>query len=469
MPSINIAYGAHKRDVGRFPELVLRDLIAERAPGQQEKPLALIARPAVVDFATLGAGPLRGVFRKPGVFDGDALILSGTTLYRLASTGVATAQTGTVTGRDRVRIDGGIDTAGDSYARIATGDALFELSGSAVAEEDFPQAGGAGAQDICFHRGFWLGIEAGTDKVYYQVPGDATWDPLSFGSAEYQPDKAVAIRPRGDQIFIFGEATTEVWALTGEADPAIAPYGGLNFDFGCRARDSVANVGDAILWVDDKCSVRMSEGGEARIVSDHWLAEQIRKVAAEDLRAWTFTFDEHPIYCLTLGDEATWVYDLKNDLWSRFGSKGYDNWRAHLGVDVSGTIYALDALQGSGQVFKLDPDATSDEGDEIACTFSAVVEQAEGFTTIGELELIASVGHAPRTGQGSAPLVSLRWSDDQAQTWSTWRHAEMPLTGKYAGRIKWRRLGQIKEPYGKIFQIRCTDPLVRRFSDLRVR
>jgi hypothetical protein len=469
MTSIPLAYGAFVRDVGKFPELVQRNLLAEKAPGQQEKMFALLARPAVRAFVTFGTGPLRGIFRKPGVFGGDAIIVSGTSVYRLAPTGVATLQTGSVPGRDRVRMDGGNDTAGDSLVRIATGDGLYQLSGSTVAAEDFPEAAGPGAQDICFHRGFWLGIEVGTDKVYFQVPGDSTWDALSFASAEYQPDRAVAIRPRGDQIFIFGEATTEVWALTGEADPAIAPYGGLNFDFGCKARDSVANIGEAILWVDDKCSVRLSEGGEARIVSNHGLSEQIRQYMGEELRAWTFTVDQHEMYCLTLGEDQTWVYDLTTDLWSRFTSKGYPFWRAHLGVDVSGTIYALDALQGSGEVFRLDPDYTSDDGDEIERLFSGYVEMSEGRRGCPEVEMIASVGHVPRTGQGSAPLASLRYSDDQAQTFGPWKHAAMPATGKFSGRVRWRGLGQIKRPYGRVFQVRLTDPVVGRISDLRMR
>lgn len=467
MAKLAIAYGASRQDVGKFPELVNRNCVVVKAPSQQEVPVALLVRPGLTDFGIVGTGPLRGVSRKAGLFSNDALLLSGATLYRVASTGVATAFTGSVTGRDRVKIDIGRDADDNDVARIATGDALYKVTVAAgVVAEDFPSAGGAGAQDLVFHRGFWVALEAGTDKAYYQIPGTTTWNALDFASAEYQPDKLVAVDSVRDQLWFLGDVSTEVFTLTG-LDPAIAPYGGLAFDVGCRARDTVVSIGGSIIWVDDRCNVQMSSGGEPRPISDAGLAGLIREADAADLRAWAFGLDGHVFYVLSLGD-STWVYDQSAPAWSTWDSKDYDYFRGHLGCEYAGQIITLDALQGSGQIWLVDTASKTDNTAEIGCEFSAFLEVKEGRLPVSCVELIGLTGDAPMTGQGSAPLVGMRYSDDGAKTWSSWRWESMQTTGQYRGRVRWRQLGQARAPQGRVFRFRCSEPIGRRFSDLRV-
>lgn len=466
MPSLPIVYGAHQRDVGMFPEMVLRNCSIDKAPGQQETPLAVLVRPGLVDNGVVGTGPLRGARRKAGLFNDDALILSGATLYRVASTGVATAFTGSVAGRDRVKIDIGRDADDVDVARIATGDALYMVTGTTVTAEAFPGVGGAGAQDITFHRGFWIGIEAGTDKAYYQIPGTITWNALDFASAEYQPDKLVAVESLRDQLWFFGDVTTEVFTLTG-LDPAIAPYGGLAFDIGCRARDSVYSVGDAIFWVDDRCNVQKTSGGEPQSIADAGLVGEISQAEPADLRAWGYGQDTHVNYLLSLG-ASTWVREETGPSWATWDSKGYDYFRGHLGCELAGQIITMDALQGSGQTWLVDPSVRTDDGDEIGAEFSAYLEMLEGKIQVASVELIGLTGNSPMTGQGSDPLVSMKYSRDGGKNWSAWKHASMQTTGKYAGRVRWKGgLGHAEAPHGLLFRFRCTEPVGRRWSGLR--
>lgn len=466
MALLPIAYGASKRLTGMFPEMTLLNAIVEKAPSQQERPLAILARPGLMDHGTIGTGPIRCAVTKAGLFDTDALVLSGDTLYRQAETGVSTALTGTVAGRNRVRCDLGRNASDADQARIATGDALYLATSTTVTEEDFPSVGGAGAQDIMFHRGFWVGIEAGTDKAYYQIPGTTTWNALDFASAEYQPDKLVACRSLRDQIWLLGDVTAEVFTLTGAA-PSIAPYGGLAFDVGCRARDTVCTVDGAIIWVDNHCNVQISTGGEPAMVSDAGLAEIIRDTVAEDLRAWSFSLHSHVYYVLT-GTDWTWVYDRSVGTWAKWNSNGYDYFRGHLGCEHAEMVMCVDALQGSGQVWRVEPDLMDDDGEEFAVEFSAYMEVKEGRVPVASVELIGLTGDVPMTGQGSEPLVGMRYSDDGAKTWSSWRWASMQTTGQYRGRVRWRQLGQARAPQGRVFRFRCSEPIGRRFSDLRV-
>lgn len=467
MVAVPFSFGAYHRS--NFPALVQNNMVAERTASQIEKPVALIVRPGLDAFAEVGDGPLRGINRKTGLFNESAVVVSADEVFTLSPGAVVTQQAGTLeTEEGRVQIAIGRDSEGNSQARIADGERLYLVTGGTVTAENFPSASEQdGADSVAYIRQFWLAVKAGTAQVYYLVPGDTDWNALEFASAEYQPDPIICIGILGDQIFMLGSASTEVWALTGTTSPAIAPYGGLAWDLGCRSRDTVCNMrGSSLIWVTDKCEVVQSFGTTPQIISDNGLAEQIRKSDPMALRAWTFSIDQHIYYVLSLSDQ-TWIYDTTMKLWFNANSFELPYWRAHLGTDVSGDAYALDVQSGSNQVWKVNPDSLTDVGDPIIAVATAFHEMKSGRDGCGNITIIASTGVGLQTGQGSNPLVQMRWSDDQGKTFTDWRSASLGRVGQYETRVRWNRLGQIRAP-GRYFQFRRSDPVVFRLSDVRM-
>jgi hypothetical protein len=339
-----------------------------------------------------------------------------------------------------------------------------------VTLEDFPEAGGAGATSVCYHRGFWLAVEAGTDKVYVQIPGDATWDPLTFSSAEFAPDPLEAVRTRGDQIALMGKTTFEVFALSGSASDPIVPYGGLVFRIGCRARAAAVPCGDSLIFVDNVCNVRRWDGGEPKIVSDPGLAEQIGKVAAADLRAWTYTIDGHRFYVLTLGSNATWVYSLDaasgGDRWSTFNTLTYDYWTMDLGCSIGTTVLACDRL--SSVLYRLDPTRKTDGDGAFEKKFCAVIDGEDTSIPIANLVVVCDIGDAPLEGQGSAPVMQLRMSVNQGKTLGPSMDAEFAGTGDFANLPTWNSLGDIPPLVGAIFEFSLSDPVGSVFKRVAV-
>jgi hypothetical protein len=458
---VQLALGAHRRS--GVPEAVQLNCLAELFPPLGQKP-GLLARPGVETLATVGLGPTRALYSRPGLFDDASLALSGTALYTLTTAAVATAFTGTVAGTDRVDVTAGQDSDLNSVARIATGSALYKAVSGAVTAEDFPTTGGAGASTVAYHRGDWLAAEAGTDKVYYQLSGTTTWTALSFVSAEYEADKVKAIRSLGEMVCFLGESTFEPWRKTGEAAPSpdYEPYGGLNQNVGCRSRDAAIVIGETLVFVDDKCMVRQFDGGALKIISDSGLAEQIRGTAATDLRAWTYELDGHRLYILTLGGDSTWVYDLNNPgPWTRFSSTGYDYWRAHLGCTVGGTVLAADSL--SNAIYRLNPNKLGDNSTTFPVAFTAFDQVADVGMTVSEVRLECDTGVGLNTGQGSAPLVSMKWSDNEGRSWSNLTYKSLGAMGTYV-RVIWRRLGIMRKTRIRIYQFIISDPVTRRIS-----
>ncbi len=460
---IPFAVGAYKRTAGRFPEVVQTNLLPESSPTDQEEGIALLARPGLTAFTTVGTAPIRGIKSRPGMFNGDTIVVANDTVYRVTSTGVATALSGTVAGFDRVRIDIGRNDADEDIARIATGDELYVVDETSVTAEDFPDATQPGCTDIVYHLQHWFGVEAGTDKVYFQIPGATTWTALEFVSAEYEADRIVFIRSRGEQLIFGGSDTTEVWALSGQADPAVVPYGGQVWNYGCRARDTAVTIGDTLLWVDNRNSVRLFDGGEPVIVSDHGLAEELGTFTDAELRAWGFSLHQHTYYVLTCGDMLTAVYDLVTKKWTRFTSSGETYWLAHLGTDAGGLALAADAV--TNQIYQVDGDALDDDGSEIVAEWTAYLELNEGRLEIANVVLDMSIGFVD-LGETN-PLIGLRISRDGGQNYGDVRYIDLPLTGEFRHPPRWNRCGQFRAPHGVWLKFNTSDLGVKRISGVR--
>lgn len=462
MAKAPISFGAYRRTGN--PTLAAANCFVEEYPGASGPALQIRARAGLAEFETLDDGPIRGMAQKDGLLGNAALIVSGTDAYTLTAEGVKTKLTGTIAGDSLVDIDIGQDADLNSVARVATGSALYTIVGGVVTLEDFPSVGGAGASSVAYHRGFWLAVEAGTDKVYVQIPGDTTWDALSFSSAEFAPDPLVAVRSRGDQIVLPGTSSFEVFALSGNATDPIVPYGGLSFKIGCRSRYAAVICGDTLIFVDNTGGVRRFDGGAPKLISGPGLSEQIRAVSASDLRAWYFTADGHQFYVLTLGSSGTWVYDLAGggDQWTTFESLGYDYWRAQLGCQVGDVTLAGDNLEA--KVWRLDQTRRTDGDDTFTVKFCAMVEGAEVPIPCANVALLCDLGDVPREGQGSAPVISMRFSDNRGKTFG--RPLERPLgvTGDFTAIPKWNGLGDIPPLLGRIFEFSVSDPVGRIFN-----
>lgn len=464
MPAIPLSFAAFKRS--SLPEAVTVNCYSEAAPTKPSEPVALIARPGLENFQQVGTAPTRALFQRQGLFDDAAMIVASTGVYTLSAAGAVTAYSGSVGGSGLVDVDAGLDADYNTVARIATGDAMYAVSGGFVTQEDFPVVGGSGASSVCFHKGYWLGVEADSDAVYYQIPATTTWNALQFASAEYAPDKLVAVRSFGELIALLGSASTEMWRATGDPSSPLEPYGGMSYPIGCRARDTAVNCLGTLVWVTDTCSVVATEGGAPQTISDNGLAEQIRRAEAADLRASTFVKDQHIIYRLTLGAAATWDYDLSTRRWSRADSQGRDYCRAHLFATLGNTVLAADTA--SNQFWLVDPDSRYDDDVTFTMQFSAFLEAPERPVTIGNLELHCETGGGPRTGQGSAPLVWLQVSLDGGKSWGPKKFRSLGVTGDHAKRIRWSGLGIARPPEGAIFLFGISDPAVRRVSGVYV-
>lgn len=173
-------------------------------------------------------------------------------------------------------------------------------------------------------------------------------------------------------------------------------------------------------------------------------------------RAWTFTFDGHEFYAVTLGEQGTWVYDLTTGQWSQWQTQGLTSWNMENGTTWRGDVVAAD--RQNPIIWRLDPTTFIDDD------FKAQLRTVTGglsvrnrvFVDCFAFRIAATVGQ-PDVENAAAitePIVTLRYSDDQGRTFQNAGN-EVITAGNFQQYLQWLSLGQMQAPM-RIFEITDT-------------
>lgn len=122
---------------------------------------------------------------------------------------------------------------------------------------------------------FILCVAAVSQRVYFIRPGEFTINPLDFFEAESIPDEIIEILIVGDEAWLVGVASTEVWYLSGVEPIPFDRVQGRAYSRG--GLEGTARVLDeSVIMVGNDGVVYMLAGGLQRI-STHGIEEKIRK------------------------------------------------------------------------------------------------------------------------------------------------------------------------------------------------
>lgn len=414
MARVSFLRGDYQRRVADSADLILKNRYFEQNPSLSDDGAALIARPGLRYWTTVGTGPIRGLHSAPGAFNGDLFVASGDSLYRVTNGGGITFLTdglfepdtgivrmaitqsigvtpehlfiadgrnlwlyigpsataaGTLTAVSTGPSNGNVVRIGDVYYQFTdssvdtgtpagtsgapwlvalganTAAALTNLAtaiiGNGTAGTDYStnlvhnsdigsvsktttsitvSAASAGVQGndiITTETGANISWGAATltggvggevtqittpddigifdvatvasyviclpvqegefiGRFYWIEPGEITIDSLNFATAESHPDAVLGVRPFGDQFWLPGEDTTEVWYPSGDATAPMKRLEGVVFDRGTWEGTAVA-IKDTLIIVDADGGVFAIQGGSPQRISNPGIEEEIRK------------------------------------------------------------------------------------------------------------------------------------------------------------------------------------------------
>lgn len=421
---------AYSRADGRLASVRLVNFYVEQAPTSPGGAVA-IPRPGLVENVAVTA---RGIYREDGVFDGDLFYVAANLLYR---DGVSL---GSIDGSDRVQWAYTVDGL-----FILGGGIVYQYNGASKVATSFPDS--AAVASITQINNILVAVRADTGTIYFRLAGDTVWTALDFFSAERKPDPARAVSVLGDFLYVFGTATVEPFATTGDAAVPFVRIDGSSINRGLKDRDSVCQLDNTLFFVGEDNIVYRLDSVPTR-VSDHGIEERIQ--ASATAKAFTCTWQGHTFMVLGL-DSETLVLDV---------SGGWATWEYDGGAFPSLGHYDGENTYVCGTKIWLLDEVADDDGVAMERVFTAVLAtEAPMICDRLEIQLspgVTSVADEPAT-------ILMRWSDDQGRTWTDNKQASSGFGGEYRKRVQYRRLGMADAP-GRLFEISQTDPVLIRYS-----
>jgi len=296
---------------------------------------------------------------------------------------------------------------------------------------------------------------------------------LSYASKFTGPDNLVSLIADHGQVYLLGETTSEVWADAGTFPFAFQRIPGSSSQHGIAAKFSVARLGNSFAYLArnnrGQSEIVVMEGYFPKRISTHAVENTLVNQNVTDAVAYTYQLEGHECYVISFPSlDLTWVYDISTGLWHKWlwvdSQNNYHRHRSNCAALFQGVVLVGDWQ--NGQIYKLDPNNYTDNGNEIRrlrrCPHLVTDLQRQYFDEF-QIQFQPGVGlegitNPPLNSEtvGANPQAMLRWSNDGGSTYSNEHWSDIGQVGKYKNRIIWRRLGMARD---RIFEVVVTDPI----------
>lgn len=453
-PFVGDAYAARSENANSQQTV---NLYLEANPANDYKNV-LYGTPGSLTEVTLGAA---AQVRQSMEYDGICYFVCGNKFYSMTTANTVTelGTLNTSAGYVSIVTNGLvilIVDGADGYTYTISG-ATFAV----ISDVDFPA--NPVAADVL--DSIFIVIDGGTQAFYISTTG-TSWDAGDFASAEAKPDNLTAVLVDHQELILGGEETTEVWYNSGDATftfarRAVIETGTIGEGAICKADNSVFFLGnDGVVW-------RLNAYTPTR-VSTHAIELAISKYDNSDCRMWSQKEGGHVfVWCQFPTGGETWVFDVATNAWHR---RAYRNTATGVLERHRANCYVyfnrkhLIGDYEDGRVMKLSQDIYDDDGDPLpSIRVCRSISGADSDRTVRHNSLTIKVesGVGLSTGQGSAPVISLKWSDDSGHTYGNTVTQSLGAIGEYYAIAKWDRLGSVRAPNDRVYWTEIVDPVKR--------
>lgn len=442
-----------QRTLNLYPE------VNELGTGKDHEVAALRGTPGLRSLLTLSGSPVRALYTAS---NGQLFAVGGSRFYKISSEWEATDLGGLSTSSGPVSIadDGKWVVLVDGFAGY-----YMDLTATSLTTSSDPNF--LVADQVTFLNGYFIFNRSGYQTFFFIGPDttDMVFDALDVESAEGSPDNLVGLISDHQNLYLFGNQSTEVFYNTGDANTPFSRTQGAFIEVGCAAAFSVAKLQSFIYWLGQDESGRgiiyRAQGYQPQRISTHAIETVIAGLGdVSAARAWTYQQGGHAFYCLNLpGASTTWVYDASTQLWHERAYLASAQISRHR-ADCHAFAYQENVVGDyeTGKIYALDSSTATDNGSSILRERTALhmsQDQHRLFHSSFQLDIESGVG-TTGTGQGVNPKAILQWSDDGGHSWSNERWADIGKLGVRNTRVIWRRLGSSRD---RVYRVRISDPV----------
>ena len=294
--------------------------------------------------------------------------------------------------------------------------------------------------------------EIGSGTFAWSEIADATTFPgLNFAVAEAREDATIRGFVIGNNLYLFGEKTTEIWGPAGSGANAFGPLG-VVIERGLKSFGLVCAADDAIFVVGSDDIAYLMAGNEAIPVSTPAVTSAIRDGEPQSCTFW----DErgHKFCAITFSDRPAWVLDLATKVWfERAEGPLALPWRCRKAAKLGDWVVAGD----DGGLYAL-RESQLDAGEPLYREATSLpLENDFQWFTVAELEIMTGAGF--ETGS-----IALSFGDGIVFGLPQ----QLPLggVGVFDQRSIYKALGRHRL---FVARLSMTGPLVPIYADCRVR
>jgi Phage stabilisation protein len=311
------------------------------------------------------------------------------------------------------------------------------------------------------------------NTTQFQISGinnGLDWNPIDFGVKEGAPDYIVSVLVDHEELWLFGDNTTEVWRNTGAATFPLQRDPGAFIQQGCGAPFSCVSLNNGVAWIGADTLGRgaawYAQGYQPVRISTHAIESIWAGYRINDATAYVYEDSGHVFWVINFPTAgATWVYDATENLWHERGSLAGGSQGRHL---ANCHAYAFNAHYvgafNSGKIYIMPSNAYDDDGATITR-----IRQAPHISAENNLEFHARFRLDAFNPGGGTPLnPTLAWSDNGGAAFINQRTTNSQAApGVQLARYDWRRLGKSRD---RVYQITitaaCKVVLVNAYVDL---
>ena len=328
---------------------------------------------------------------------------------------------------------------------------------------------------------------------------------LSYSVKDGAPDNLVALIVDHREVYLMGEASSEVWIDVGAVPFPFQRIPGTSTQHGIAAKFSVSRLGNSFAYVSrnnrGQAQIMQMNGYMPTRISNHAVENSITNQYVDDAIAWTYQLEGHEVYVVSFPTlNLTWAFDFTTQMWHKWlytNSDGsYSRHRGNCCALFQGMVLVGDYSNGS--IYELDKTNYTDNGqnvrrlrraphlvadlqrqyfDELQIQFQPGVGTTGLLVTTDTniylgtpyiiysnanliiqplLNYILGVNAVNNLSTTTYPQAMLRWSNDGGSTWSREYWVTIGQQGKYKNRAIWRRLGMARD---RVFEVAITDPV----------
>lgn len=438
-------------------------MVEEIALGANNKKYFVKSRPGLESSYSLTAGEAREIFYWEYAGSPYIIAVVGNLVYANASlVGTLTTTTGpvgitehvsSVAVKSLVIVDG---TKGYTLASPAS--TIVEITAP-----DFPTPH---VPDPIFMDGYIFLAKAGTQDVYNSALDDPTsWASGEYLSAEMYPDTIKALSKNNNYIYAVGSNSVEyMYDVGNSTGTPLARHAAAVQQFGTPAPLSVVQTEKEVILIGST-----SNGGYTVWTIDGFKETEIgipsvkaifavEGVALANARAYCIRSAGQKLYIINLSTR-TLVYSFDTKMWSEWSSDATTptTFVGQCATDGSeGKPYLLNKT--NGVVYTMNELVHTDNGAPFRCEITTAKEDFDSINR-KTMSRFAIIGDSPDYG-GSYNTLSVEWSDDDYNTWSTARN----LTFTY----DFPCITQLGAFRRRAFRIRYTSPRFLRFEGFEV-